>query len=106
METFKLKQPADSQNPYVDMLGDINNQIVYFRKRNELLPNYIILNTTDYDRLITAARIAKLIPENNNNLSIIHKVHGSSQVHSCLKVILMWWGISVQYLQTFLCTFE
>ena len=71
METFKLKQPADSQNPYLDMLGDINNQIVYFRKRNELLPNYIILNTTDYDRLITAARIAKLIPENNNNLSII-----------------------------------
>ncbi len=53
------------------MLGDINSQIAYFRKRNELLPNYIILNITDYDRLITAAHITKLIPENKNNISMI-----------------------------------
>lgn len=68
MEKFKLKQPADSQSPYHDMLADINNQIAYFRKRNELLPNYIIINTEDYETLITDVLRAKLIPANTKNL--------------------------------------
>ncbi len=68
MEKFKLKQPVDIQNPYLDMLADINNQIAYFRKRNELLPNYIIINTEDYERLVTDAIRAKLITADTKNL--------------------------------------
>lgn len=71
METFKLKQPANSQSPYQDMLADINNQIAYFRKRNELLPNYIIINTKDYERLVTDALRAKVIPSTSKDLSKI-----------------------------------
>nr|WP_319512024.1 hypothetical protein [uncultured Draconibacterium sp.] len=74
METFKLRQTTDSQCSYRDMLADINNQIAYFRKRNELLPNYIIVNTEDYERLVTDAQIAKLIPVNTKDFSKIQDV--------------------------------
>ncbi|MDC7217995.1 MAG: hypothetical protein PQJ28_03125 [Spirochaetales bacterium] len=71
MEKFKLKQPSNELDPYLDMLGDINSEIAYFRKRNELLPNYIIVNTEDYERLVTNAQTAKLISPNTKELSKI-----------------------------------
>lgn len=71
MEKFKLKQPADSQNPYQDMLADINNLIAYFRKRNEFIPNYVIINTEDYERLTVVAKKTTLLQSNAPELTKI-----------------------------------
>lgn len=71
METFKKKQPADYENPYVDMMADINSKIKYFRTRNNLLPNYIIINTADMPHLVKASHLAKVLPTNVHELTVI-----------------------------------
>lgn len=62
MENFNKKQPADYVHPYENMLGDIDKAIRRYTTKENCPPNYILINTSDYEHLATAYRAAGVIP--------------------------------------------
>lgn len=71
METFKKNEAATYKNLYQDMIADIDYKIKYFQSRNGLLPNFIIVSTTDMPHLVKSAQAANMLPSETNELSII-----------------------------------
>ncbi len=71
METFRKKQPANYNEPYQNVLIDIDQSISRFTSIRNIQPNYILINTSDYEHLVTAFRAAGAIPK-DSDLTIIH----------------------------------
>lgn len=71
METFRKKQPVDYEDPYHDMLADIRAIIKLYEEVRKHIPNYIIINTKDYELLMAASKRAKLLPQPSTDLVLI-----------------------------------
>ena len=62
MERFSKKHPTDYEYPYTDMLRDIDSAIKRFEDIRKHMPNYVLLNTTDYEHLAQAYHNAGVLP--------------------------------------------
>ena len=64
MERYSRKQQANYQHPYTDMLRDIDSAIKRFEEVHKHTPNYILVNTADYEHLAQVYRNAGVLPSN------------------------------------------
>ncbi|MCY1720183.1 hypothetical protein OU798_07505 [Prolixibacteraceae bacterium Z1-6] len=71
MEQFKKKHPEDYADPYVNVISDIDASIRRFTKREGNPPNYILINTADYEHLAQAWRATGVISDKGTELTII-----------------------------------
>lgn len=62
MERFSKKHPANYEHPYSDILRDIDSAIKRYEDVRKRMPNYILVNTTDYGQLLQAYRKAGVLP--------------------------------------------
>ena len=70
MIPFRVKQPANKINPYLNMLEDIRNEIELFGTVTQSIPTSIIINTDDYPHLVKACQDTGLFPKNRDDLKV------------------------------------